>query len=211
MQTINFKINTNQNSYKPILASSFKVKGKSNINQLRPEACPAIYQGSKKGILFFAEKEYRFEKGENYTVYKYKTRKIADNSIGYEIVTPTLLGSNENEVGFYKIGNGLNIQLKECGAFIMPPIDPRLRIKNLEYSIAYLPPFYAGQLVAGIRALDDLIIPEGAIIGQLILLNEQPISLVENKFENSIKFYEDQFEIIDNNPIITSRNDFYKI
>ena len=44
MQTINFKIDTNQNIHKPILACDFKVKGKSSSNQLRPEACPAIYQ-----------------------------------------------------------------------------------------------------------------------------------------------------------------------
>jgi hypothetical protein len=208
--TISFKIVKNQNIYKPILASEYTVKGKSNSNQLRPESCPAIYKGSKKGILFFSEKEYRFEKNGNHTVYKYKTLNKIDNTIGYEIVTPALLGSNENEAGYFKIGNGLSIQLGECGAFILPPIDPRLRIKNLEYSIAYLPPFYTGQLVAGIRALDDLIIPEGAVIGQLILLCESNIDLVERNFEHSINFFEDRFNIIDKNPIITSRNEFYR-
>lgn len=211
MQKINYKIDRNQNIHKPIIASEYKVKGKSNSNQLRPEACPAIYQGSKKGILFFSEKEYRFEKCGNHTVYKYKTLNNIDKSTGYEIVTPALLGSNENETGYFKIGNGLSIQLNDCGAFILPPIDPRLKIKNLEYSIAYLPPFYAGQLVAGIRPLDDLLIPEGAVIGQLILLNELPIDLIESNFEHSINFFEDKFKIIDSNPIVTSKNEFYKI
>jgi len=210
MQTINFKIDTNQNIHKPILACDFKVKGKSSSNQLRPEACPAIYQGSKKGIMFFSEKEYFFKKNGDYTVYKYKTINKRDNSIGYEIVTPSLLGSNESESGFYKIGNGLSIQLNDCGAFILPPIDPRLKIKNLEYSIAYLPPFYSGQLVSGIRALNEVIIPEGAVIGQLILLNEIPIQLIESDFEHTINFYVDQFKIIDKNPIITSSNEFHK-
>ena len=121
-----------------------------------------------------------------------------------------MLGSNESESGFYKIGNGLSIQLNDCGAFILPPIDPRLKIKNLEYSIAYLPPFYSGQLVSGIRALNEVIIPEGAVIGQLILLNEIPIQLIESDFEHTINFYVDQFKIIDKNPIITSSNEFHK-
>jgi hypothetical protein len=105
MQIINYKIDSNQNIYKPILASNFKVKGKSSSNKLRPESCPAIYQGSNKGILFFSEKEYYFKKDGDYTVYKYKTKHKTNNSIGYEIVTPSLLGSNESEHGFYKIGN----------------------------------------------------------------------------------------------------------
>jgi hypothetical protein len=62
-----------------------------------------------------------------------------------------------------------------------------LRIKNLEYTIAYLPPFYSGQLVAGVKALDEVFIPEGAVIGQLILLNEISIQLIESDFDKAIK------------------------
>lgn len=204
---ISFKLKKNQNCHIPLLAKDYKIKGKSNRNSLRPESCPSIIKASQIGLLFFSEKEYKFE-SNNYTVYKYPTRNLKNGSLGYDICTPALLGSDENEIGYFKIGNGLNIKLAGTGALILPPIDPRLKIKNIEYTIAYLPPFYAGQLVAGIKPLGNVIIPEGMPIGQLVLLNNNAFVLNEEDFDNTLFFFEDKYEIL-GEPIITTKDEFY--
>jgi hypothetical protein len=36
---------------------------------------------------------------------------------------------------------------------VLPPIDLRLKNLNLEYSIAYLPPGFSGQLIAAVRPI----------------------------------------------------------
>lgn len=205
---IAYNLKKSQNKYPPIFANSYKIRGKSSENTLRPESCPAIIKAAHIGILFFSEKEYKFE-GNNYTVYKYPTKNRVNGLTGHEIFTPALLGSDENENGYFKIGNGLNIKLGETGAMILPPIDPRLKIKNLDYSIAYLPPFYSGQLVAGIKPLADAIIPEGYPIGQMVFLNSIKPQIKEEMFLNKSIFFEDNYEIL-GEPIITNKNDFYK-
>ena len=197
MYKVFYNLIEHQNKYKPVLADKFKLNGKSGPNKLRPEACPAIYSASSKGLLFFSEQDFHLKTNCDHTVYIYKTKNKQTGEIGNEIITPALLGSSENEAGYYKIGNGLNIKLGEVGALILPPIDPRLKDVNLDYSIAFLPPYYSGQLVAAIKPLKDTQIKAGAPIGQLILLSEEKINLVEEEFENDINHFENDFLIID--------------
>ncbi len=210
MNTIKYNLVTNQNSFKPLLAKEYKLSGKSNSNKLRPEACPAVFQGSSRGILFFSEQDFFLPENCDHTVYVYKTKNKHTGKIGNEIITPALLGSSENEPGYYKIGNGLNIKLGEVGALILPPIDPRLKDVNLDYSIAYLPPHYSGQLVAAIKPLNDTQIKAGAVIGQLIPLSEEKISLVEEEFENNINHFENDFLIIDDKFTKTTAFNFHE-
>jgi len=204
-----FKNIKHQNIFPPILSATLKAKGKSSKNKLRPEACPAIFDASKKGITFFSEKEYSFFQDGNHTVYRYQTKDRKTGELGANIVTPALLGSNENESGYYKIGNGLIIRLEKVGALILPPVDPRFVIRDLDYSIAYLPPGYCGQLVAAVRPKDEVVIPQGCPIGQLVPLSEDVIELIEDNNIVSIMHYEDNYEIISSQPLKTTVFEFY--
>ena len=210
MEKIFYNLIENQNQFHPKLSSEIRIKGKSNTNSLRPESCPAIYEASSMGFVFFSETEFFF--GENcYSVNIYNTKNKKTGKIGKDIVTPALLGSNEKEFGFYKIGNGLNIKLGKSGAFVLPPLDPRLKNKNLDYSIAYLPPFYCGQLIAAVRPLNQnkIVINKGDVIGQLVLLNNtKTLELIQEEFENSIQHYENDFIIINDNVSVVNSNDF---
>jgi len=208
METIYYNLVKNQNDYHPRLAIELHSKGKSNLNKLRPEACPAIYNASSKGIIFFSEEDFSFDEN-GHSVNIYNTLNVKTGKVGKDIVTPALLGSCEKEVGFYKIGNGLNIQLGNSGALVLPPIDPRFRNINLNYSITYLPPKYCGQLVAAVNPIKRTKICKGDVIGQLVILNECEIRLVENDFENKIQHYENDFKILNSDIIKSNSNEFH--
>jgi hypothetical protein len=211
MEKIQYNLIKNQNNYPPILASEYNYKGKSSRNKLRPEACPAIYQASSKGILFYSEADFYFNLNGDHTINIYNTLCRKTGKKGREIVTPALLGSSENGPGYFKIGNGLNIKLGKFGGFVLPPIDPRLKNTDLDYSIAYLPPFYCGQLVAAIRPLKSTTIKKGEIIGQLILLSEESFSVEESSFENIVPHFENDFLIYNDEIITTTSSNYNKL
>lgn len=210
MNKIIYNLVKYQNKFHPKLASQYKVFGKSNSNQLRPESCPAIFKASSKGIIFFSETDFYFDEN-GYSVNIYNTLNKKTGKIGKDIVTPPLLGSNENENGFFKIGNGLNIKLVNSGALVLPPIDPRFKNVNLDYAIAYLPPNYCGQLIAAVRPLKKVKIFKGDVIGQLVLLDnkDQKIELVEEPFQNIIQHYENDFEIINEKITVKNSTEFH--
>ena len=210
MKKILYNLVKNQNDFHPKLASQIKIAGKSNSNKLRPESCPSIYQASSIGVVFFAETDFCFD-NDGFTANIYNTKNKHTGKIGNDIVTPALLGSNEKEPGFYKVGNGLNIKLGETGGLVLPPLDPRLKNKNFDYSIAYLPPFYCGQLIASVKPLNNkAFINKGDVVGQLVLLDDKckVVELVEEEFENVIQHYENDFIIIDNKVSVLNSKDF---
>lgn len=210
MEKIQYNLVKNQNNYAPILASEYNYKGKSSSNKLRPEACPAIYQASSKGLLFYSEADFNFNVNGEYSLNVYQTLCRKTGKKGREIVTPALLGSAENNSGYFKVGNGLNIKLGKYGGLVLPPIDPRLKNTDLDYSIAYLPPFYCGQLVAAVRALNTTSIKKGQVIGQFILLSQESFLLEEQSFENTISHYENDFFIYSDEIIKTTSFKFYE-
>ena len=207
MFSVSYNLKNHQNKYKPMCSALSKAKGKTTTNRIGPESCRAIRDASALGILFFSEKEYRFDNGD-YTVYKYPTVCKKTGGHGYDVVTPHLLGSDENENGYFKIGNGLHIRLDKHAALVLPPIDPRMKIKNIEYTTALLPPFYAGILVAGVKATGPAIIPEGHPIGQLVFLTDNDFDIIEEAFESTMSFYVDEYEIV-GDPLVTSAKDFH--
>ena len=91
----------------------------------------------------------------------------------------------------------------------MPPIDPRLKNINLNYSIAYLPPKYCGQLVAAVNPINKVKICKGNVMGQLVLLNESEIRLVESDFKNKIQHYENDFKVLNSDIIKSNSYEFY--
>lgn len=64
------------------------------------------------GFVFFTEIDFVFE-NKYYSVNIYNTKNKKAGKIDKDILTPSSLGSNEKEFGFYKIFNGLNIKLDE--------------------------------------------------------------------------------------------------
>jgi hypothetical protein len=174
------------NKYPPILAKDYIVRGKSSSNSIRPEQCPSIREASKKGILFFSDYNYSFKASGDYKIFIYNTIN-SEGGKSDNIIYPHILGSAEDEHPYFMLGYGLNIEIVDHGALILPPVDPRLVSKNTETSIAYLPPGYSGPLSAAVKCLGDVNIEEGSVLGQLIPLCEECIDLIEAKLAPKMK------------------------
>ena len=84
MEKIFYNLIENQNHFHPKLPSEIRIKGKSNTNSLRPESCPAIYEASSMGFVFFSETNFFFDKNcYSVNIYNTKNKKTPNKTINF--------------------------------------------------------------------------------------------------------------------------------
>ena len=163
----------------------------SSANRLRAEHCPAVLGAARLGVVVRAACEHRFDSDGDYQVQLYPTMEHKTGTPGYEIMSPCLVGSNEQCPGYYKIATGISFAAGEVGWMLTAPMDPRLSIKRLTIATGYFGPGYRGPIFAIVRP-EALTIDRGAIIGQLFPLSMEPLSLKE---ETSMTYSADCDEV----------------
>lgn len=151
----------------------------SSANRLRAEHCPAVLGAARLGVVIRAACEHRFDSDGDYQILLYPTTEQETGIPGYAIMTPCLVGSNEQSPGYYKIATGISFDTGDVGWMLTPPIDPRLSTKRLTIATGYFEPGYRGPIFAIVRPEAALTIEPGAIIGQMFPLSMATLSLQE--------------------------------
>ena len=151
----------------------------SSANRLRAEHCPAVLGAAQLGVVLRAACEHRFESDGDYQVQLYPTKENETGAHGYEIMSPCLVGSNEQSRGYYKIATGISFDAGDVGWMLTPPMDPRLSTKSVTIATGYFEPGYRGPIFAIARPEGELTIDRGTIIGQMFPLSMAPLSLKE--------------------------------
>lgn len=151
----------------------------SSANRLRAEHCPAVLRAARLGVVIRAACEHRFDSDGDYQILLYPTTEQETGVLGYEIMSPCLVGSNEQSPGYYKIATGISFDTGDVGWMLTAPLDPRLSIKGLTIATGYLEPGYRGPIFAIVRPEAALTIERGAIIGQMFPLSMATLSLQE--------------------------------
>jgi hypothetical protein len=151
----------------------------SSPNRLRPEHCPAVLGAARLGVVVRAACEHRFDSDGDYQILLYPTTENETGILGYEIMSPCLVGSNERSPGYYKIATGISFDAGDVGWLLSAPTDPRLSPKGLTIATGYFEPGYRGPIFAIVRPETELTINSGTIIGQLIPLSMATPSLIE--------------------------------
>lgn len=180
----------------------------SSANRLRAEHCPAVFRAARLGVLLRAACEHQFGSDGDHQILLYPTVEPGTGTLGYEIMTPCLVGSNERSPGFYKIATGISFDAGDVGWLLTAPIDPRLPIKTQTVATGYFEPGYRGPIFAIVRPEGALTIERGAIIGQLFPLSMATLSLKEETaITYSASWEEARYAIRDDAPgIRISRN-----
>jgi hypothetical protein len=151
----------------------------SSANRLRAEHCPAVMEATQLGVVVRAACAHRFDSDGDYQVLLYPTVEYETEIHGYELMSPCLIGSNEQSPGYYKIATGISFAAGDVGWMLTPPMDPRLCTRNLTIATGYFEPGYSGPLFAIVRPEEAITIDRGRIIGQLFPLSMAPLSLKE--------------------------------
>ena len=143
----------------------------SSANRLRAEHCPAVLGAARLGVVVRAACEYRFDSDGDYQIFLYPTEEHETGILGYEIMSPCLVGSNEQSPGYYKIATGISFDASHMGWILTTPMDPRLSPKRLTIATGYFEPGYRGPIFAIIQPETEITINRGTIIGQMFPLS----------------------------------------
>lgn len=149
--------------------------GPSSSNRLRPEHCPAIIDASRLGFLVRSASEHSFFDNGDYDVRLHCTVDRVSGRRVFDTYDPCLVGSDESEPGYYKIATGLWVDVGEATWLLLPPLDPRLRLRGCVGSSGVIEPGYRGPLFAVVRPEGGLVIPAGTIVGQLVPLRSDSV------------------------------------
>lgn len=180
----------------------------SSANRLRAEHCPAVLGAARLGVVVRAACEHRFDSDGDYQILLYPTTEQETGILGYEIMSPCLVGSNDQSPGYYKIATGISFDAGDVGWVLTGPADPRLSPKRLTIATGYFEPGYRGPIFAIVRPEAELTIERGTIIGQMFPLSMATPSLKEEtSITCSADCAEAQYAIRDDQPAIRiSRN-----
>jgi hypothetical protein len=160
-------------------ANHAELRPPSSGNRIRAEHCPAVVGAAELGVVLRAASDHRFDGDGDYQMLLYPTKEHKTGIDGFEIMNPCLVGSNERNPGYYKLATGIAFDAGDVGWLLMPPIDPRLHTGSLTIATGYFEPGYRGPIFAIVRPESALTIARGTIIGQMVPLSMEPLSLRE--------------------------------
>jgi hypothetical protein len=171
----------------------------SSANRIRPEHCPAVLGAARLGVIVRTACEHRFDSDGDYQILLYPTAEHETGIPGYEIMSPCLVGSNEQSQGYYKLATGVSFDAGDVGWILTAPMDPRLSPKRLTIATGYFEPGYRGPIFAIVRPEAALTIESGTIIGQMFPLSMATPSLEEEtSMTYSADCVEARYAVLDN-------------